>query len=644
MTRRSTITLAVVTALLAVLALLDRGRVTRGEREARRGRLLTSLVRERLERVEIERPGAPRVVLVAVREEAGELASWRLEQPVREPADDEAVGELLSQLDWAEPQRWLRDVGAEDRERFGLSEPRAVVRLQVGAERIVLRLGGEDPTGAGVYAEVEGSGSVAVVGEDLLRRVERPAWVYRRKEVFADLPLDRVVSVRVRDEQGERLVEREGGRWWLRRPFVAFASRRRVSEMLRAMEDLQAARFVEGEVDGTGLEQPWLQVAVTWRADGGEAHDGGAGGAGADREAVLRVGATCGEHDGERYARLGRDGPLWCVRVAGLEPLRVPARQLRDERIVDVEVMDLASVELRAGGHRLLLRRVEDAQTEGEPWELLLDDEVQSRRVGEAEVRRLLDLLAGLKVARFEPLTEASLRAAGLERPDVELRFAFLEELDRAEERLGVSRSQGADGAAWTWFRRDEEPLLLGLPGDLVTLVRPDPGLFRDPLLLTVAEERVAAVELRPEGAERAVRLERTTEGWRVADHGSASGLPAEVTVPLVRALSTLRAEHFVPEAAAPSVLGLDRPVLVVRWALSPSGDGRADSPTPGTGGGAEANGTKHWIELRLGVEAPGGGRFAEVVGLPGEAPTARFVISGEVARDLLAAVERTGS
>ena len=633
MTRRSTITLAVVTALLAVLALLDRGRVTQSEREARRGRLLTSLVRERLERVEIERPGAPRVVLVAEREEAGELASWRLAQPVEEPADDEAVAELLSQLDWAEPRRWLRDVAPEDRERFGLREPRAVVRLQVGAERIVLRLGAEDPTGAGVYAEVAGSGSVAVVAEDLLQRLERPAWVYRRKEVFADLPLDRVLAVGIRDEQGERLVERDGARWWLRRPFVAFASRRRVSEMLRALEELKAARFVEAQDERTGLAQPWLQVTVTWQGEGGERRDGGAGADGVRRDAVLRVGAPCGEHAEERYARLGRDGPLWCLRVAGLEALRVSPRQLRDERIVDVEAMDLTSVELRADGHRLVLRRAEDAQTEGEPWELLLDDEVQERRVGEAEVRRLLDLLAGLKVARFEPLTEAALREAGLERPDLELRFAFLEELDRSGERLAVARAEGADGGTWTWFRRDEEPLLLGLPGDLVTLLRPDPGLFRDPRLLTVAEERVGAIELRPAGAERAVRLERGGEGWRVAGAGSGSEVPAEVTVPLLRVLSSLRAEHFVPEAAAPSALGLDRPVLVVRWALSPS-----------SGEGAEADGSQHWLELRLGGEAPGGGRFAEVTGLQGEAPTARFVLAAEASRDLLAAAERTGS
>ncbi len=465
MSKRSTLVLSVIAASLLGLVLLDRGRVSSGERQRRRGRVLESLVRERLDRIELESSKGERLVLEAKREEPGAPPTWSMLEPIRSEADQDAVSALVSELDWAEPSRRLRAPSKEDLKRFGLLSPRIRLRLKVGSESLALRIGGEDPTGAGAYAQVEGTNEVLIVRRQLVETLSRPPSHYRIKDVFPHLPVEEVARLLVAGEQGHFRLERKGRRWWLREPAKALAASARVSEMLRALQELRAQRFPEEDpaASSLGFDAPWLEVRV------------GLG----EEERVLRVGAPCGGHEGERYARQGGKGPLVCVRESALAPFRLDPASLRDPRLLDAELLDVARIEVQEGGRRTVIERAEqEKQGDGEGasssgWHLRSDD--FDGEVSEDYVRRFLGGVVSARAERFEAVEEAAIRRHGLSSPALRFRVEFVAESEREPEVSLVGAAERSGDRVETWVRREGEPLLLVFPGDLAASLLPSP-------------------------------------------------------------------------------------------------------------------------------------------------------------------------
>ncbi len=621
MTRRSTWILSSIAALLLALVLFDRGRVSTGERAARRGRLLEGLVRDRLERIELESADGGRIVIDARRDEEGELPTWELLEPVRETADQEAVSELVSEIDWAEPARRLGGVSPEDLDRFGLREPRVRLRLQVGAETIVLRVGADDPTGAGAYAQVEGRAEVAIVRHQLLEALSRPPTRYRAKEVLPDLPIEEVVRLRLESEEPVRVIARKGRRWWIREPVEAMADRLKVSEMLRALRDLRAERFSSGVSEQeAGLDAPWLLVRV------------GLG----EQERVLRVGGPCGEHAGERYAS-GSRKVIVCVRESSLAPLRSSLESLRDARLLDAEPIDVAAVGLEGpkGEVRLSLTRVEEGE-DGSPQWRLQSSEFQGE-VSEDYVQRFFARLSSARAERFEPADEGSLRRRGLDPPAMRLRVRFLPEVDREPETLLLGQAIRETEGIETWVQRQGEPWLLRVSGDLSESLVPPLQLAGEPSgepLWRLDASRIARIELRgPTDSARAWVIVRLEDGsWHYSraggDPGSGEPVSEEVLSPLLDALTLPRVERSLPEGEEGRA-GSTEPELRVKVLVT---------PPEGSGAGLLA------YEMELAESASeGNGRLARVRSSE-EGTWRHVVLEAKPARALLDAAKRLRS
>src|SRR5690606_28902201 len=104
--------------------------------------------------------------------EEGAIADFLLAAPVDSRADQEADGSFLGALEWLMATRTLEGIGDEDRQRYGLADPRFVVRFRVAGEQVALRVGGEAPEGQGVYVGVEGDDRAYVVGADFIESID----------------------------------------------------------------------------------------------------------------------------------------------------------------------------------------------------------------------------------------------------------------------------------------------------------------------------------------------------------------------------------------------------------------------------------------------------------------------------------------
>ncbi|MCZ7687479.1 MAG: DUF4340 domain-containing protein [Sandaracinaceae bacterium] len=321
--KRTTIVLGVIAgALLAFILLVERGSLSTAELEARRDHVLRSFVRDRVTRVELVRGSETPIVLEREeREEDDEddqddlgLAHWRLALPVASDADQDAADSFLGALEWLTATRTLRGIDAEDRARFGLDEPRFVVRFRVGDRDVELRVGGEAPEGQGVYVAVEGEDAAHVVGRDFVESIDHDAAHFRDKDLFPDdFYASDAHRIRVEGTARPIVFEKEGRRWHLRAPLRGWASAGAVDALVRMARDLRAERFVAeelGDLARYGLDAPWREMVMERPSD-----------AQGTRRGRLRVGAVCGERTEERYAVAGDGGPVVCVLASALDAL-----------------------------------------------------------------------------------------------------------------------------------------------------------------------------------------------------------------------------------------------------------------------------------------------------------------------------------
>ncbi|MFW6067718.1 MAG: DUF4340 domain-containing protein [Myxococcota bacterium] len=574
MSKRTTIVLAVIASgLLAFILLYERHTLSSGELAERGDRLLERFVRDKVDRLEIER-GEERIVLIRKDEDEVDLSgAWRLVEPVEAPADEDAVESLLGSLEWANARRELSGIGAEDRERFGLAGARLRAWYTVADQRVPIVVGEQDPTEGGYYVQLDDREAAYVVGKDFVEALDREAGHFRDKALFPELEPGDAEAITLEGEAGKRSLARREERWWVTAPFEAYADRAAVDGVLDAVLGLRATRFVAEQPEDAedyGLHAPATRARVEGAAPG-EDEDG----AGEPWKAALSVGDPCPEGEGERYARAG-DGPVVCVKEADLEPLGGAAEELRSTRLTTVGEAALARAEVVRGGATVVLEAEEDGWT----WR-------SGQAEGAADPGAVTEWLRTLREARaeaFEPLQQGGARQ-GLSQPQAKITLTT----DQGRE---VVLYLGAGVEDDVWARRGTEPFALRVAGATAAAFDPGPVRFRERALIREHEEAAKRIVVERGGVIE--RLERQGEGWGVT---APLAQPADRVVvrELVRHLASLKAERFV--AAAP---GREHGLGSPRWTVTVRFEGAA----PGDDAGDEEPRER---VLRIGAEAPGG-------------------------------------
>ncbi len=557
MSQRTTIILGVIaTALVAYIFFYERHLLSTAELEGRQGRLLAEFVRDRVGRVEIEKADAS-IVLVRGPErppildgEDPEPGKFALEQPMRAPADEDAVGSLLGALEWASARRTIENVSDADLHTFGLDSPRLRASFRVADREISIAFGNEDVHGGGVYVRVGDERTVHVAGKDLYEAVDHDADHFRSKDLLGEVEGADATAIAI----GGTTIEKRDRTWFAG---AILASSARVDALLTAVEDLRAQRFAPA---GARLGDVERDVSLT-----------------IDRVAHhLRTGVACEGHADERYARMD-EGPLVCVLASALDDVPGSADALHDPRPITVRDEDVHAIQIDRNGTTLRVEKGRDGfsgtLTSG-----------GTTRSFEVDPQAVLDFMRAARGARATAVTAGT---SDDQVPTATLRV-FLEPDEDDAPRDGGAPDAGAEGFELVTqieivdtgsgdivAVRALDRAHLVLPATASELFDPTPLRFRARRVLDIDEHDVTHVVVERPGA-RPETLSRSDETWKV-------DAPIEIAADgpsmreLLRDLSSLTAVRFVAASASPEH-GLAPPRATATFTI-----GANDHPTTRT-------------------------------------------------------------
>jgi hypothetical protein len=466
----TTIALAVVALVLgAFIFFYERHTIGTSELARREGRLLEVFARARVSRVEIEYAGRS---LELVREpgDENEEGRFRIARPIEAHADDDAVEALLGALDWAVPFRVIDDVSPEDRAMFGLDAPFASVRIFVGEKLSSLVIGKEAPGGEGRYAAGLRPDRVYVVSADVVEALSHDVDHFRSKRLFPE-SFVRVSRVERGGEGGAFVLADRDGVLRLVSPAEMTANGNRVEALLRAMQELSATKFLDGEA----LEASLLASARLFlRVDAdGEAHG-------------LEVFGSCPDTPGKALARV-TEGATVCVDESALEPLTIEQAAFREMRLASARDFDVEHLTLRQGD-----RRIEISLREDPRYELFERDAKVAE--GEADEAAFTDWLRTMRrsmASEARPLPEKDRARYGLDRPRGELRVVERGPLKRTTV-LHFGRATVASLPA----RREDDEFVLEFSQEAADLVWPAAFRVRKRQILDAELHQVIAIHV----------------------------------------------------------------------------------------------------------------------------------------------------
>lgn len=470
-------------------------------------------------------------------------------EPIRAPADAGVVGRILLGLERLPKGETITP---EDRRRagatlsdYGLDPPRALIAVEGDGTELTLRIGRATPAGDGLYIQAQGASEILTTAPGLLSLL--PA----RLEQWRDRALYRGEAVRIRrldirrPDGVLRLDRSETGGWTVAAPHPARANLPAVAELLGQLLAARIGDFIahgSAEASILGLDETAIVVEI--------------GASGLDPSEPLLIGAPVATTPDWYYARFRNREAVFTVSAQLVQHLTAPLDRFRDRRLTPLDAPEIHSVRLEMDDQFLALARGEDGWALVEPLRAPADAD---------RVEALIRSWSGAFIERFT-------NTAGADAAD---------EFQPPLGRVGLSRKAAADdGAALFWIQvsrrppeeervrvwTTEDPGVVEVSARLLSLLTPDPLLYRDRRLFSATPASVYRMALARDGAEQAVR--REGDGPFTAENGAAAD-DAALRARLERLLRA-RAQRFVAERPADlSIYGLDPPVALLTLGLS---------------------------------------------------------------------------
>ncbi len=373
------IVLVALLAVVSVITFIDRGSLTTSEAEARKSNLLPAWRGDDVTRVEVVTGGDG--YLLTRPPKGTEKRPWDLTIGGETfPAEEQTVDKLLSTLDYA---KFAREVPSSsvNRDELGLTSPSTVLKVTMGELVFSIALGGEVPTGEGVYAEVSGRG-VYVISKGLAAGLVIPSSQLREGRLvpYGSMELS---AVWLEGEGGTRKFAREDDAAIRARGFrFAEGSEGTVGERVDAreldrvfvtFEKLRSGSFLDDAV-AAGASKP--RVTLTQVPKEGQ-------------PAVLVIGGDCPEREGFTIVRRTAPTKLAaCVATAVIEPLLKPASEFIDDSIVGATIDEITELSITQGdkvldiaryGPGFKVRKPEERLIDADTGNALLSDIVESR-------------------------------------------------------------------------------------------------------------------------------------------------------------------------------------------------------------------------------------------------------------------------
>jgi len=499
----------------AYLYVVDSGRITTKELEARKRNLFHAWRRADISELAIEQQGET-VRIVKRTDDAGDIM---YDLAGGEPADPISVDKLFSVLEFATPERRV-EAGA-DETAMGLGGPRARITVTMGRVVYKLAIGGPAPAPVGsAYAELEGEG-LFVVSRDLVTELLRPRDVYRARSLVTYLSSS-LSDLTLEGAGGERhFVTGAGGGWGvLRGEQKIRVDRDAFDRMLTSMAEVRAEAFTSDAEADRALGEAAVKVRIVMIPRGKELP-----------RAVIDVGGDCPGHP-ENITAVHRE-PLprksACVPKGVLDALATPFERFVDAHLFSLRPDEMEQIALVAGDARLEIVRSGTGWHQRAPTEGVVELEV-----GQSFARTLHGLTA-------ESVLSVSAGAAGAW-------TATITKAEGGEERLGAETIElGArDAGGFVEARRVVDGARLRISADIAEVLRPSGLALRSRKVFDESASHVRRVVVESAAVHQV--LVRSSSGGFTLEEPKTLAIDAGLASDVTEALVKLRAERWVAD------------------------------------------------------------------------------------------------
>lgn len=540
-------------------------------RDERRARVFTSLRRDQIQRIEVDR-GIEQFVC------RKDGARWLVERSNRaSEADDTEVERMLTEAEYAQPTRVLGALDAQQRHQFGLDAPRARVTLRESNGTVSTRftIGADVRDERAVYAEYDGKGYV-------LARSVADAFLVRSRDLrsrnIVEVEVDRVTRIELRTTENgvestrTTVLAKQSNVWRLEDG--ERVRRNAIDALLGDLRELRATRFVEDNADDAalarfGLDHPRASMTVTRSGR---------------PSLVVRFGGACPDHSDEVVARRDDSRDIACVARTSFENASRTADDLRDNQLMFARGDEVERVVLHSASGEVTARRSADT------WRL---EGVRGDADADS-VQQWLDALSTLRVETRLAESEAAARGLAPATMWIDVSRTGIE----GRERIEI----GARDSDHVYVRREGERAILALSTASETTLFVDAARFRAQSVIRDVPDELRA--LVTESSEFRDEVTRDAGRWALI-HPSSGDADPVVMRTIAERIASLDAQRWVSLAPRPEH-GLDRPRarLIARF----EGEGPANADA-----GADGGPRVREYQIAIGAAIAGGGAYARL-------------------------------
>ncbi|MDD5348731.1 MAG: DUF4340 domain-containing protein [Chthoniobacteraceae bacterium] len=492
---------------------------------------------------------------------------WVMESPVKDRVSAAAIQEILTHCESLEkePVAGCRNADKKQLKAFGVTKPAVRIKL-VGEEMPPELLFGKETAVEGkLYIRLEGSNTVSVASNELRNLIMRKPDEFRERQL-ADFNADKVLRVSVKTAAGEIDVVREAGSWRVNKPLRAQAEASKVNAFLNSVLYTKITAFLpenSANLNSYGLSEP--RASLTFYVQGQA------------RPVTMEIGAR-DEKTGGIYGRISTRGAVFLLPKASENILGLQPNDLRDRRLVHVDMDQTDRITLRPEGKPAVI-----FQRKLEEWTVRSD----SRRdtpapANRAKILQFVMKLQNHLVAAFVTDVASDLAKYGLDQPRLRVVFSAYASENTSESNAGelplVTVAFGKTEGDLVYARVENESSVVTVDKSLLDGIPLSPGAWRTLALFRCRPAEIYSLCITPysDGIQRqSLKLAMRSFNW-IADDKAPPGILNRGNIQgVVNVLANLNAQQWTDES------GPLTPAMVVEFAATNNRTGKLTLAAP---------------------------------------------------------------
>ncbi|MGC3989687.1 MAG: DUF4340 domain-containing protein [Chthoniobacteraceae bacterium] len=462
---------------------------------------------------------------------------WRMEAPVHDQANPEAVVELLNTLADTEALDRLTPKDADSKlnpKEYGVGKSSIRIKM-LGKHMPPEILFGKDAALDGlIYARLEGSDTIYVIKNKLKGLVTQPASAFRDPKLF-NLAPESVARVVIKTSAGELDLQRQGAEdWMLRKPLQTKADGEKIRALIIQLLGLKVGGFVsddDAKSSRTGLTDSAGSIVVYPQGEG--------------HSLEMRIGQAA-DNPGQVYVAFTPRNAVFLLPQSVQNALALKPEDVRSHELIPILFDEVDRIAIHQGDNQTELGRKQES------WVI---KSAGDRPANTLAVNLLIKDLQKQKIVSFVDDVGTDLTKYGLDHPQREVVFSSYASANTPESNAGVEallklqigNATGTDDLVYA--RTDATPSIFTIHQSLLDELAADPVQWQDTGIFNFTPEQITSVQVKPSLAP-VVEIKRGAPDWIfLQGDGKVNGVAAAT---LVNTLSTLHAVRWVGISAPP--------------------------------------------------------------------------------------------